>query len=176
VLKHCAATKKRWLTALPDVGPYIYICIYTTLKFLALQRAPYIYIYSYIYNIGMLRFKCKRSFLHSRDQAVRGQIPVLVLCTTPTWSWIICLTFRQLYPWETNLSYILNRRFGGPQGRSWPFGAKKIFLISPGTEPLFLERLRYLIWYIYIFNGSWVGTRWQQYITHLHTTVRIIQR
>jgi hypothetical protein len=23
--------------------------------------------------------------------------------------------------------------------------------------------------YIYIFNRSWVDTRWQQYITHLHT-------
>jgi hypothetical protein len=30
--------------------------------------------------------------------------------------------------------------------------------------------LRYLIWYdIYIFHRSWVDTRWQQYITHLHT-------
>jgi hypothetical protein len=27
----------------------------------------------------------------------------------------------------------------------------------------------YVIWYIYIFNRSWVDTRWQQYITHLHT-------
>jgi hypothetical protein len=23
--------------------------------------------------------------------------------------------------------------------------------------------------YIYIFNRNWVGTRWQQFITHLHT-------
>jgi hypothetical protein len=24
VLKHCAADRKRWLSVLPDVGPYIY--------------------------------------------------------------------------------------------------------------------------------------------------------
>jgi hypothetical protein len=41
VLKHCAANRKRQLSALPNVGPYIY-SIYTTLKFLALQGAPYI--------------------------------------------------------------------------------------------------------------------------------------
>jgi hypothetical protein len=39
VLKHCAANRKRRLSALPKVGPYIY----TTLKFLALQAAQYIY-------------------------------------------------------------------------------------------------------------------------------------
>jgi hypothetical protein len=39
VLKHCAANRKRWLSALPNVGPHIY----TTLKFLALKGAPYIY-------------------------------------------------------------------------------------------------------------------------------------
>jgi hypothetical protein len=39
VLKHCAANRKRRLSALPDVGPYIY----DTLTFLALQKAPYIY-------------------------------------------------------------------------------------------------------------------------------------
>jgi hypothetical protein len=47
VLKHCAENRKRRLLALPNVGPYIY----TTLKFLALQGAPY------IYDIGRLRFK-----------------------------------------------------------------------------------------------------------------------
>jgi hypothetical protein len=40
VLKHCAANRKGRLSELPNVGPYIY----TTLKFLALQGAPYIYI------------------------------------------------------------------------------------------------------------------------------------
>jgi hypothetical protein len=29
--------------------------------------------------------------------------------------------------------------------------------------------LNHIIWYIYIFNLSWVDTRWQQYITNLHT-------
>jgi hypothetical protein len=41
VLKHSAANRKRRLSALPNVGPYIY----TTLAFLALLGAPYIYIY-----------------------------------------------------------------------------------------------------------------------------------
>jgi hypothetical protein len=49
MLKHCAANRKRQLSALPNVGPYIYI--YTTLKFLALQGAPY------IYDISRLRVK-----------------------------------------------------------------------------------------------------------------------
>jgi hypothetical protein len=39
MLKHCAANKKRRLSALPNVGPYIS----TTVKFLALQGAAYIY-------------------------------------------------------------------------------------------------------------------------------------
>jgi hypothetical protein len=38
MLKHCAANRKRGLSALPNVSPYIY----TTLKYLALQGAPYI--------------------------------------------------------------------------------------------------------------------------------------
>jgi hypothetical protein len=48
MLKHCASNRKRWLSALPNVGPYIYV---TTLKFLALQGAPC------IYDIGRLRVK-----------------------------------------------------------------------------------------------------------------------
>jgi hypothetical protein len=39
MLKHSLANRKRRLSALPNVGPYIY----TTLKFLALQGATYIY-------------------------------------------------------------------------------------------------------------------------------------
>jgi hypothetical protein len=42
MLKHCAGNRKRLLSALPNVSPYTHI--YTTLKFLALQGAPYIYI------------------------------------------------------------------------------------------------------------------------------------
>jgi hypothetical protein len=49
MLKHCAANRKRRLSALPNVGPYIYI--YTTLKFLALHGAPY------IYDVSRLRIK-----------------------------------------------------------------------------------------------------------------------
>jgi hypothetical protein len=37
MLKHFAGNRKRRLSALPNVG------IYTTLKFLALQGAPYMY-------------------------------------------------------------------------------------------------------------------------------------
>jgi hypothetical protein len=37
MLKQCAANRERRLSALPNVGPYIY----TTLEFLALQGAPY---------------------------------------------------------------------------------------------------------------------------------------
>jgi hypothetical protein len=44
MLKRCAANRKRRLSALPNVSPY-----YTTLNFLALQGAPY------IYDIGRLR-------------------------------------------------------------------------------------------------------------------------
>jgi hypothetical protein len=51
-VKHCAANRKRRLSALPNVGPYIY----TTLKFLALQGAPHIY----IYDISRLRVKKTR--------------------------------------------------------------------------------------------------------------------
>jgi hypothetical protein len=39
MLKHCTANRKRRLSVLPNVGPYIY----TTLKYLALQGAPYTY-------------------------------------------------------------------------------------------------------------------------------------
>jgi hypothetical protein len=47
MLKNCAANRKRRLSALLILGPYIY----TTLKFLALQGAPY------IYDISRLRVK-----------------------------------------------------------------------------------------------------------------------
>jgi hypothetical protein len=52
MLKHCAANRKRLLSALPNVSPYYnFNVVYTTLKFLALQEAPYIYIYVYIHDI-----------------------------------------------------------------------------------------------------------------------------
>jgi hypothetical protein len=44
-------SRKRQLSALPNIGPYIYIYIDTTVKFLALQGAPY------IYDISRLSFK-----------------------------------------------------------------------------------------------------------------------
>jgi hypothetical protein len=46
MLKYCAANRKKQLSALPDVGPYIYIYIYMTLKF--------IYVHFYIYDINRL--------------------------------------------------------------------------------------------------------------------------
>jgi hypothetical protein len=54
MLKHCAANRKRQLSVLPNVSPYIY----TTLKFLALQGAPY------IYDISRLRVKQRHPELH----------------------------------------------------------------------------------------------------------------
>jgi hypothetical protein len=58
MLKNCAANRKIRLSALPNVSPYIY----TTLKFLALQGAPYIYDISrlrvkYFKFLNLLRFK-----------------------------------------------------------------------------------------------------------------------
>jgi hypothetical protein len=47
LIQHCAANRKRRLLALPNVSPYIY----TTLKFLALQGAQY------MYDISRLRVK-----------------------------------------------------------------------------------------------------------------------
>jgi hypothetical protein len=47
MLKHCTANRKRRLSGLPNVGPYIYdgkICLY-------------IYICIYIYDISRLRVK-----------------------------------------------------------------------------------------------------------------------
>jgi hypothetical protein len=49
MLKHCAANRKRRRSALPNVCPYIRV--YTMLKFLGLQWAPY------IYDISRLRVK-----------------------------------------------------------------------------------------------------------------------
>jgi hypothetical protein len=48
VLKHCAAKRKRRLSALPNVGPYTYV------KISGLTRSS---IYIYIYNISRLRVK-----------------------------------------------------------------------------------------------------------------------
>jgi hypothetical protein len=51
MLKHCAANRKRRLSALPNVGPYTY-----DVKFLTLQEAPYIYDISRLwFKDGLLR-------------------------------------------------------------------------------------------------------------------------
>jgi hypothetical protein len=54
MLKHCAANIKRLLSASPNVGPNIY----TTLKCLALQGAPYIYDISRL-RVNQLAFLMK---------------------------------------------------------------------------------------------------------------------
>jgi hypothetical protein len=54
-LKQCAENRKRRLSALPNLRPYIYIYIYPTLKFLASQGAPY------IYDISRLRVNTDRT-------------------------------------------------------------------------------------------------------------------
>jgi hypothetical protein len=61
VLKHCAANRKRRLSALPNIGLYIYM----TLKFLALQGAPY------IYDISRLRVKQDKHCTFMRNIEVR---------------------------------------------------------------------------------------------------------
>jgi hypothetical protein len=54
VLKHCAANRKRELSVLPNVGPYIY-----DVKISGFTRSLiYIYIHIYIYDISMLRVNC----------------------------------------------------------------------------------------------------------------------
>jgi hypothetical protein len=60
MLKHCAANRKRRLSALPNVCPYIYM----TLKFLALQGAPY------IYDISRARVKERRGYSHLKEEAL----------------------------------------------------------------------------------------------------------
>jgi hypothetical protein len=50
VLKHCAANRKRRLSALPNVVPYIY-----DVKNFWLYKELHIYIYIYIYDISRLR-------------------------------------------------------------------------------------------------------------------------
>jgi hypothetical protein len=55
VLKHCAANRKKWLSALPNISPYIY-----NVKISGFTRSAayiYIYIYIYIYDISRLRVK-----------------------------------------------------------------------------------------------------------------------
>jgi hypothetical protein len=49
VLKHCAANRKRRLSALPNVGPYIY-----DVKISGFTRSS---IYIHIYDISRLRVK-----------------------------------------------------------------------------------------------------------------------
>jgi hypothetical protein len=58
VLKHCAANRKRRLSALPEVGSYTY-----DVKISGFTSAPYVYVYIYIYiyiytqDISRLRVK-----------------------------------------------------------------------------------------------------------------------
>jgi hypothetical protein len=62
MLKHCAANGKRRLSALPNLSPYIY----TTLKFLALQEAPY------IYDIIRLRVNGEQGQVHAAAFSLHG--------------------------------------------------------------------------------------------------------
>jgi hypothetical protein len=55
MLKHCAANRKRRLSALPKLCPYIY-----DVKISGFTRnSIYIYILVYIYDISRLRFKVR---------------------------------------------------------------------------------------------------------------------
>jgi hypothetical protein len=51
MLKHCAANRERWLSALPNVGPYV-----CDVKISGFTRNS-VYIYIYIYTIRRLRVK-----------------------------------------------------------------------------------------------------------------------
>jgi hypothetical protein len=53
VLKHCAENRKRRLSALPNVGPYIYDVNISGFT----RSSIYIYIYIYIHDISRLRVK-----------------------------------------------------------------------------------------------------------------------
>jgi hypothetical protein len=68
MLKHCAANRKRRVLALPNVSSYM---IYTTLKFLALQGAPYIiYISSLRVKDGTLVLSYEVMCLNSYDELI----------------------------------------------------------------------------------------------------------
>jgi hypothetical protein len=96
MLKYCAANRNRRFSALPNVGPYIYI--YTTLKFLALQGAPSVhdisrlrvkYTYSYVCSVlGIVSSSCSVYCLCVKVYctAASGRQPIVVNIRTHTYS------------------------------------------------------------------------------------------
>jgi hypothetical protein len=109
VLKHCEADRKRRLSALPNVGPYIYMM----LKFLALQGTPD------VYDISRLRVKWE--LYHSASYANLREIwmhPVLQLnLHIKLQAVVLILTFASqdmnyswnallvcLFVWDVNIS------------------------------------------------------------------------
>jgi hypothetical protein len=74
MLKYCAANRKRRLSALPNVGSYIY----TTLRFPALQEAPC------IYDISRLRVKVR--CLHYVPPCLT--LNNFVVCSQSVFMWI----------------------------------------------------------------------------------------
>lgn len=53
--------------------------------------------------------------------------------------WVVCFTFRPLYPKEQRPWYPLQRLVGA-LGQGWLIGGKKNFLSSPKIEPQFVSR------------------------------------
>jgi hypothetical protein len=51
------------------------------------------------------------------------------------WRWVVSLMFRPLYPQGKSCWYPVDRRLGGPQGRSEGGGEKKNYQPLPGLEP-----------------------------------------
>jgi hypothetical protein len=73
MLKNYAANRKRRLSALPNVGPYIY----TTLKFLALEGAPYIYDISRLRIKKQARLEFAGSLKGEEERSQPGKGPLL---------------------------------------------------------------------------------------------------
>jgi hypothetical protein len=64
-----------------------------------------------------------------------GRIALRILDLGTGWKWVVGFTLGPLYPQEKSLCYPLDRRLGGPHGRSGRRGEKKNFRLLKGIEP-----------------------------------------
>jgi uncharacterized protein YggT (Ycf19 family) len=85
MLKHCAANRNRWRSAVPNVRPYIYIYVYDVNISVFTRSSIYIlyiyiyilYIYIYIYDISRLRVNTPNFNVDIRDYLNRLLLPVM---------------------------------------------------------------------------------------------------